>query len=73
MRRLGVVPTQAKGRCSSPASFRSSVATMKNAEIKDKLRRAARYLQGNDTRYFSDLGKYEAIQFLYRHADQFTE
>lgn len=45
---------------------------MERPEIKAKLRRAASYLQGSDTRYFSDLGKLDAILLLYRIADEFS-
>jgi hypothetical protein len=41
-------------------------------EPREALRRAAAYLQGNDTRYFSDPGKLEAIRTLYRIADSFV-
>jgi len=42
-------------------------------ELKAKLRRAAAYLQGGETRYFSDPALLEAIYTLYRLADTFTE
>lgn len=39
-------------------------------EIKDKLRRAARYLQGDDTSYFTNRPLLEAVVLLYRKADE---
>ena len=38
-------------------------------DLKQKLRRAAAYLQGSDTRYFNDAARLEAITILYRIAD----
>lgn len=45
---------------------------MTDAETKAKLRRCAAHLQGSDTSYFSRLGDLNAINLLYRLADQFT-
>jgi hypothetical protein len=41
--------------------------------LKAKLRRAAAHLQGSDTSYFSRPGDRDAINLLYRLADQFNK
>jgi hypothetical protein len=39
------------------------------SDLKQKLRRSAAYLQGGNTKYFSDAARLEAITMLYRIAD----
>jgi hypothetical protein len=43
---------------------------MPNEDLKQKLRRAARHLQGDDTSYFYNTPLLNAITMLYRLADE---